>query len=428
MKVLNNNFSKGVALIAGGTAGAQLLNILFSPIITRLYTPEEYGISTVYFSILGMLMIIGSLRYEWGIPIADNDTKAINLLVLSVLILITFVIIIVILLTYWADFFLSFFSDNTIILNYKYYIPFGIFIVGIYNILMQWALRNKDYKSISKTKLSQSIVQNITKIGMGITSFGTTGLIIGGILGQSAGILTLSTPLINERKSVVKKISKNEIKDCIKRYIRFPIFSAPSQLLNTAGIQLPVLFLASMYGNGVSGHYALAHSMVSLPMVLIGGAVADVFYGEAATLGRSNPKRLKALSRKIFRKLFFIGLLPLLILILFGPVLFLVIFGENWYEAGVYSRILAFLVYTRFIFTPFGRIFSVFEKQKIEFILDFLRLVLVLLVFWISDYFSFNSYYTIGLYVLTMSFVYLVTFLLVNKVLNNEIKNSNKII
>ncbi|TQE87715.1 lipopolysaccharide biosynthesis protein [Ureibacillus terrenus] len=418
---LSNDFAKGVTLIAGGTASAQLLNTLLSPIITRLYTPEEYGVFTVYSSILGMLMIIGSLRYEWGIPIADNDAKAINLLVLSILILLAFVGVITTVLTFWPDFFLGFLLEDSI-LNYKYFIPLGIFFGGLYGIFLQWTIRIKNYKSISKTKINQSIVQNFSKISMGLFNFGPIGLIIGGVIGQSAGISTLAAPLIKDRKNILKSINKMEVMYCLKKYIKFPVFSAPSQLLNAAGLQLPVLFLASIYGTGVSGHYALANTIVNLPMMLIGSAIADVFYGEAATSGRSNPKRLKDLCKKIFRKLFIIGLIPLLILILLGPLLFSIFFGQNWYEAGVYSRILAFLVFTRFIFTPFGRIFSVFQRQKSEFILDFFRVILVLLVFWIANYYSFNSYYTISLYVLAMSVIYFLTFLIVNKVLNDEIK------
>lgn len=421
--ILNNNFAKGVALIVGGTAGAQILNILLSPIITRLYSPEEYGVFTVYSSILAMLVIIASLRYEWGIPIAENDIKAINLLVLSILVLSVFVGVVVLLLTFCDEIFTVFSSDNSI-LKYKYFIPLGIFFAGLYNIFVQWTIRKKNYKSISKTKIRQSIVQNIIKVVFGFIKFGPFGLIIGAILGQSAGILTLAAPIKNDNNNIIKKIKKNELLDCLKIYAKFPLFSAPSQLLNTAGLQLPVIFLASMYGSDVSGHYALAHTIVSLPMVLIGNSVADVLYGEAATLGRTNPKKLKDISNKVLQKLFVIGLIPLLILMLFGPLLFTIVFGQNWYEAGIYSRILAFLVFVRFIFTPFTRIFSIFEKQRSEFILDFLRVVLVLMVFWISNVFSISSYYTISLYVLSMTVVYFLTFLLVNKVLNDEIKHT----
>ncbi|HOA81738.1 MAG TPA: hypothetical protein PKK61_11865 [Defluviitaleaceae bacterium] len=168
--------------------------------------------------------------------------------------------------------------------------------------------------------------------------------------------------------------------------------------------------------------YGLANSIVNLPMILIGQSVGDVFYGEAASVGRENPKRVKDLSNKLFKRLVVIGLVPLLVLLFFGPFLFSLVFGYQWYEAGVYAKILAFLVFARFIFTPISRIFSVFERQREAFVLDLFRVVLVFVAFGISSFLGFSSYGAVGLYSIAMSIVYLVTYLLAQKILNDEIK------
>lgn len=421
--MFKNSFAKNIAIIASGAAGAQIINTILSPVITRIYTPEEYGIFTVFTSLLGMIVIIGSLRYEWGIPISKNNSKAINLLVLSLLILLAFTGILTIVLIVWADDILRI-IDSEIILKYIYFLPVGVLFAGLYNIFMQWALRHKDYRSISKTKINQSLVQNLLKIIFGILHLGPVGLIMGGVLGQGSGTITLASPVIKEWKNVLKVVNKKNLLEALKRYIKFPLYSAPSQLLNTAGLQLPVLLLAAMYGSATSGYYALAHTIVNIPMVLIGGAVADVFYGEAATIGRTNPKALKNLLKKLFKKLVYLGLIPLVLLILTGPELFSLVFGDHWYEAGVFSRIISFLVFSRFIFTPFGRVFSVFEKQSSELILDCLRLILVLGVFTFAHINNLNSYLTIGLYTCSMCLIYLITFCFVNKIINDEIKET----
>ena len=85
--LFKSNFAKSVAIISGGTAFAQVLNALFSPIITRIYNPNEYGVLTVYSSILGIIIVIASLKYELGIPIAEDDEKAVNVMALSFFIL-----------------------------------------------------------------------------------------------------------------------------------------------------------------------------------------------------------------------------------------------------------------------------------------------------------------------------------------------------
>ena len=420
-ELFRSSFAKNVAMISGSTALAQLLNALFSPVITRIYSPEEYGILTVYTSILGLIVIVASLKYEWGIPIAENDEKAINVMGLSFFVLFHFVILVLVVFYFFGRPILTL-LDATVLLNYRYLIPVGVLFGGSYSIFLQWAYRNKDFKSISKTKLTQSIAGNGVKIGLGLFGVGPIGLVFGQIFKEGAGIGTLSRSFRKKDKHLLKKINKKEILWGAKRYKNFPIFSAPSKLLNTAGLQLPVFFITSLYGSQVLGLYGLANSIVNLPMVLIGTSVADVLYAEAASVGRENPKRIKDLSNKLFKGLVLIGLVPLLALLFFGPFLFSFVFGSQWYEAGVYAKILAFLVFARFIFTPISRIFSVFERQREAFVLDLFRVILVFVAFGISSFLGFSSYGAVGLYSIAMSIVYLVTYLLAQKILNDEIK------
>lgn len=417
---------KSIFLVAGGTGFAQVLNILLSPVITRIYGPEEYGILTLYTAILGLLTIIGSLRYESAIPIADDDQKAINILVLSILALIVFVSIILFIILLVGYNILSLFNAEELY-NYRWLIPVGVFLVGLYNIFSKWAFRERNYYAISKTKINQSLASNSTKIMFGLLNFGPTGLLFGQVIGSSAGVVTLGRPVL-KKGFLFNHITIKNIRWAAKRYVRFPLYSAPSSLFNVAGLQLPILFLTSLFGPSVIGLYGLAMSIVNLPMKLIGDSVGDVFFGEAANIGKSNPKRIKKLSHKIILKLFLIGLVPLLTLIFFGPLLFSFVFGDNWYVAGEYARLISFLVFFRLIFTPISKVFAVFERLKTALFLDIFRVLLVTLSFILSMLLSMNAYWTIGLYSLAMSIIYILTFILAQRILNVEIdKISNNI-
>ncbi|HHY80204.1 MAG TPA: oligosaccharide flippase family protein [Thermoanaerobacter sp.] len=408
-------------MVSASTAFAQLMSAFFSPIITRIYSPEEYGILTLYTSILGLMAIMSSLKYEWGMPIAENDEKAVNVMALSFIVLFIFSATIYITF-YFFDKPILALLNATKLSNYRGLIPIGVLFAGSYTIFLQWAYRNKDFRSISKTKLAQSITGNVATVILGWLGAGPVGLILGQILRQGAGISTLSRPFFKNSKHLLKNLDKSQILWCAGRYKNFPIYSAPSQLLNTAGIQLPVFFISSLYGSQVLGLYGLANSVVNLPMVLMGQSIGDVFYAETASVGKLNPDRVKGLSDKLFKKLVLIGLVPLVILLFFGPFLFSFVFGYRWHDAGEYAQILAFLVFARFIFTPISRIYSVFEKQKQAFMLDLLRVILVFIAFGISDYFNLSSYLAVGLYSAAMSIVYLVTYLLAQNILKKEIK------
>jgi len=419
-KLLKGNFSRNVFIVAGGTAFTQVINALLTPIVTRIFTPEEYGVVSLYVAVLSMVVIIASLKFEWGIPIADDDEKAINVVALSVIVL-TLIITVLTILLYTLN-------DRTIgriigeaLLPYKIYIPIGILLSGLYHIFIQWGYREKAFKNIAKTKLSQVLGQNISRIGLGLLNLGPQGLIIGTILGHSSGVATLSKSIFSTKNHLIKKIKSSEILWCAKRYKDYPIYSATSQFMNSAGLNLPQIFLATLYGTGVTGAFGLAISITGIPVTLIGSSVGDVFYAEAASIGKTNPRKLKQLSSKLLKRLAAIGLIPALALFFLGPFLFKIVYGPEWIEAGVYSRIMSVLIYARLVFLPISRVFAVMEKQRHALILDTVRFILVLLVFGIAKWLAFDVHYTIILYTVAMSLIYFVTYLTAQRIIDDQI-------
>jgi O-antigen/teichoic acid export membrane protein len=231
-------------------------------------------------------------------------------------------------------------------------------------------------------------------------------LFVGQIADSAAGIGTLFSKLARVKPFFFKNISWNEIKLAAKRYKKFPLVQSWSQLLLSLGAQLPILLLGSFYGIKVAGIFGLANGMINLPMDLIGQSVAQVYYAEISKYGKNNPQKIYALSISITKKLLWIGLIPVIILILLGPWLFSTIFGHEWHEAGLYARYLSFLILTRFISSPIANAFNVFEKQGIQLTLNIIRVILVLIIFFSCNLLNLNSITSIGIYSLGMTIYY----------------------
>lgn len=418
--IKEGSFTKNVLMITGGAVFAQALSILLSPVITRLYSPEQYGVLTVYIAFLGMINLLGALSYDSAIPIADDDEKAFNVLILCLLILLFATSILFFAVVIAGDLFLGLFKAEEIS-QFKYFIPIGFFLTGFYTVMSQWAFRKKNFKSITVTKYSQSITGNSTKIGLGLFNVGAVGLIIGNILSQSAGIFTLIKPNIGEFKEMIKRIEYQKIKNLAKRYIRFPLYTAPGLFILSASGQLPTIFMSSLYGSGIVGLYGLARGITFLPMTIIGKSVQDVFYGEAASIGRTNPMRIKELSSKLLKKLILLASIPMLTLILFGPTLFAFVFGVDWRAAGMFARILSIEVFFHFIFHPISTVFSIFEQQKKSLFIYILRLILVLVIFISARTLGFYTYLTVLIYSIAMAMIELLKYILAQKIIDEEI-------
>ena len=421
-KIGGSSFGKSILLVASGTVVAQVLGIIFSPIITRIYPPGQYGILTAYSSVLSILAISASLDYQKAVPISKDDDEAINVLLLSVCFLIMSVILVTILIALFGNYLLDLINSDTLY-SYKYLIPLGMLFLGAYDIALQWSFRNRDYRIITRTRISQSIASNINTVLFGLIGFGPIGLLLGFIIGQSAGITSLVSPLVKDKK-LLSRVSINRLKYVMKRYKNFPLYSAPSNYVYTAGNEIPVLLLTAFFGSSVIGLFGLANRIIRLPMNLIGTSVAQVFYSEVAKIGKDNPKEIKRLSVKLIKKLSIIALIPTIVLLLFGPSLFAFVFGSEWYEAGIFARILSVMVYFHFIILPLGRILEILEHQKEGLIFNIIRLGMVLAVFWGAKVLELSSYQTITLYSLSNSINFIALLVLVIRILNLEIEKN----
>lgn len=416
-KIGSDKLVKNVLMITGGTALGQIINTLFSPIITRVYSPEEYGILAVFSSIL-LISGFSSMKYEVAIPIAKDKNEALHLFIISLTALSIVSLVLSATLYYFEDGVFGVLNAQNL-QPYKWFIPLGIFLQGIYRIYKQWMFRIKNFKLVSKTKVAQTVFGNLTKVALGLLNFGGIGLIIGRIVSVSSGSFSFYRhyrTLSFDRKIV----SPASLKRVAIRYKDFPIFQSTTTALLHFRNQFPVLFLAPLYGVQVVGLYGLANTIVKIPMTLVGQSVMDVFFAEVAGLGRGKPKEIKSLSHDLLKKLLMVGTIPIIIMAITGPYLFMFVFGEEWYEAGIYVRILALYIFTNFMFSPISKIFEVFRKQYIKFAIDFCSVIIMGIVFYSAFLYNLEARTTIMLYSIAMALVYTSTYFIAQRVLKAE--------
>lgn len=419
IKLSKNSFSKNVFIIAGGTASAQIIGMLLTPIISRLYTPEDFGVLASFIAFTGALKFVSSFSYDYAIPVAKGDEEAVNVLVLSSLVLFSVTLITTFFLVFLADRTLTFFSADTIS-AYWYFIPIGLFFEGLHKVFSQWSYREKNYRIIAKTKYTQALSQNFGKLFMGILGMAPIGLLIGSVLGKSAGVTSLILFFLNNQSKVYKKISIKKIKEVAIKYRNFFFYTTPKKSLSGITKSIPPLLLISMYSVEVAGYFAMAKTVTSIPVALIGTSISNVFYSEVASLRKNNPEKVKALSNKLLKYLFLCGSIPLVAILGWGPSIFSLILGENWYEAGIYASLLSVSVFANLIFAPISKVFEIYEKQIMGLYLSLLNIFLVTIAFGVSILLSLNSYWTIGIYSISITIYYLSLYLVAQKIIEKE--------
>jgi O-antigen/teichoic acid export membrane protein len=409
-RFIQSHLAKGLVIIGSGIFIAQLITIIATPIITRIYSPADYGILVVFTSTLAIIVIAGGFRYDSALPLPNEDIDAANLLILFFILLLSTSILLLIILFYFGDLFFSVFNATEI---HPYFFLFliGFFFAGLYRSLTYWVTRRRDYIRITHTKINQSIAGAGSKILFGVLSFGPLGLVIGEILSETIGTTTLLRKMWQLDRKLFKNISLTRIKVVAKEYRQFPLFSFPAAIFNTLATSAPTIMLASIYGFEVAGYYGLAFTLLVLPGSLISQSMAQVYYAEASHMIREKSGDLLSLFESTTKKLLIIGIPLIGIPSLIAPFFFPLIFGSVWKEAGYYCLPLALTVIGGFVMASTTNLGGYgYNHWMLAF--DISRAILVILIFYISMIYAFPVLFSLFCYSILMSIMYCILFIL----------------
>ncbi|WP_422123944.1 lipopolysaccharide biosynthesis protein [Planococcus sp. X10-3] len=398
---LKGTFLRNVLMIASGTAMAQIIGIIFSPIITRIYGPVAYGILGVFVSLTAIVSVIVSLTYPMAIVLPKEDKEARGLVKLSIIIGFAISIISFIILFLFGENILKVIGME-VLQPYVMLIPLFLIFSSLLQIVEQWIIRKKYFKLKANATVIQAFLLNSIKVIFGIFLPTATVLIFVTVGGQLLSVILLTIGLkifIFNKKSTQKKESEKKVSlwYLAKLYSDFPKYRSPEMFINGITQSLPVLMLTSFFGPASAGFYILGQRMLSMPAQLIGKAVGDVFYPRIVE-GSYKKENITSLVIKATAALAVIGVLPFGMVIIWGPWLFSTVFGPNWVVAGEYARWIAVWSYFVFVNSPSIRTLPVISEQKFQLIFTNISLVIRIGMLFVGAYVIGNDTLAIALY------------------------------
>lgn len=382
-----SEFTKNVLTLMTGTTIAQAIPIAISPILTRIYTPEDFGLFALFIAITSVFGSIATGRYELAIMLPKKDENAINILALGLIITATLSLILLIIIICFNDYLILLFSNKEIG-YWLYFLPLTVFFIGFFNVLSYFNNRKKYYKDIASATIIKSVILTIVQLIIGWFKGGVSGLIYGEILSRMFANAKLLKNITKD-KLLVSQISKVKIFALAKKYKDFPKFSMLAIFANTLSSNLINIFISSFYSVVTLGFYSLSERIMGAPISLIGKSISQVYYQQAS----QEYKELGSIQKTFFftaKKLFIIGS------IIFGSLFFIIedlfvfVFGKEWLLAGFYSKILIFLYFCRFVVSPLTVTPMIFNRTKIDLIFQILMLFLILILAVIGIFLELN--------------------------------------
>ncbi|AWN23734.1 hypothetical protein DKM44_11250 [Deinococcus irradiatisoli] len=291
-------------LLASGAAISQIIVIVAAPLLTRFYSPQEFGILAIYVSIVNSLGLVLAGRYDQAIYIAKDEREIYGLTYLSVIL----ALLSAVSLTAISGFLISYFFSS-FLETYKVYWPvflLGIFTYSVYQTLISKNVKTKNAFSISKSRTIQSIGIVLIQILMVTFKFSVSGLIIGQVLGQITGL-----PTILKSRYNYKSINLIYLRELAVKYRSFPYYNVWSSLLNSSSITLLPIIISNTHGIGAAGYYALSQRVIGLPMGVIGIAISQSY---ALELGNAQSYvAVYGLFKSTLRNTSILGLIVMLI-------------------------------------------------------------------------------------------------------------------
>ena len=363
MKV-RSDFAKNVLTLLTGTTIAQAIPIAVSPILTRIYSAEDFGVLALFIAVSSILSSIATGRYEMAIMLPEKDEDAINVAALGIIISICLSLLMVFPAVFLNDT-ISEALNNKEIGFFLYFVPVVILLTGIFNVLNYLNTRKKLYKDIAKANVFKSVGLVAVQLSVGFIKSGATGLISGQIASHFISSYRLA---VNTAKNYdLTNINKSKIKAVGKRYINFPKYSMWAILANSLAQNVTNILISIYYSVATLGFYSLAQKLLGMPSTLIGRSIGQVYFQQAVIEKQKTGKAVDTFN-STSKKLFIFSFVVFVPLYFVLPLAFEIAFGTDWRVAGEYAQIALPFVAMQFIAATLSNTNSVFEKQKISLI------------------------------------------------------------
>ncbi len=371
---------RGMATLALGAGAARAVGLAAMPLLTRLYSPDEYGVLAAFTAMVLMLTPLTTLCYGMAIPLPRRDEMAANLLALTLGLGLVGTGLIALALWAAGPWFLTLISMEAMI-PWWGLLPLALLGASLFETLTFWATRARTYRAIARAQVVQTLLGVGAQILLGLAGLKPAGLLIGHTLQRGAGSTTLIAPFRGRLRALAGEVRWPRMRMLALRHRGYPLYRLPSQFLLAASAQGPLLLTSTLYAAGETGQLGLALMALAAPMSLFGHTMGRAFYGEIAAMGARRPEQVRALTHAVLKRLALVAAPAAAVLMIFGPELFALVFGAEWELAGRLASLLSIYLLFQFLGTPVSYILYLFDGQKLLLALNLQRAALVAAAF-----------------------------------------------
>lgn len=357
---------RNLSVLTIGTVVAQLVPIIASPILSRLYSPADFGVWAVFVSLASILAATASAKYSAAVYLPDTLPETVHIARLSIYVSLSNCILAAaaaaLLLLLWPESALTTSLGAMLLM-----VPIVSLAGSISETLSNFGIKEGKYAPAAWAGATRASATSASQVAMGLTGFGALGLQFGSCVGAVAQLPGLIRHYVAAGRSVPR--SARAVVAAARRYNRFPKYEWAASLVYALMLTAVPLGLALLYSDDTVGQYALSMRTVSIPSALIGVSIGQLFYREIARR-RDRPLVVRGLMDRLVIALAAASIVPFGIISLRGAELFIWVFGERWEQAGDFARAAMLYVWPQFIASPITTVFLVYARGRTRLVLQ----------------------------------------------------------
>jgi O-antigen/teichoic acid export membrane protein len=366
------SFIRNVAIFFTGRSTAAAVTFLLTPVISRLFSPEHFGMTAVFLAVVSIVGATSCAGYDKAINVARSVDDARMLVRLCIVLTLTMSIALSPAIIGLAV--LGVVPRSLLDLGwFLWLLPLAIALEGITWATGGWLLRHKEYKRLSAAEVVQTSTRSGARVAAGF-AFGSSvgGLLWSYVIAMVAKIWVIGAairasaplgPLFGQRGDL------SDLPRIAKSYSDFPRYNMVTALMMQLTSQLPIFVLGSAFGAQIVGFVAMADRIMSAPINITSNTLRQVLLQKLSEIWNSGRPIRRQLSRTV-AVLFAIGIIPAAVFWISGEELFAWLLGERWRTAGHYIELMVPLFLVMFLGAPFQAATAAMRRQRLWFWLE----------------------------------------------------------
>lgn len=369
-------------VVARGTVIGQAPFVLATPLITRLFPAAELGIYGVALAFVGITAPIAGLRFELAAISAPNEEDGHALLVLSALLIVP--------VTLASTALLCVLKLRTIgsydAMSWWLVALTGITVAaaGAYSTLRCWLARSTRFRLVANSLTLQGWLRAAIPVLFAPFAAGATLLLSAELAARVSSVWLMARRGGLYTLIAKPRFSASSLRERATRFWKYPLLLAPSALIDAAATMLPVPIVATCYGLGPAGKFALVQRLALLPAALIVGSVGDVFHAHAANTFGQRRDAVGGFLAMTAGRLLLLAAAVYIPVALLAPLTAGWVFGRQWSDVGIMISALAPLCVAATIVSPISRGLLLSGREERKLIADVVCLVLPLTTLYLA--------------------------------------------